>query len=329
MGSCLVSDRLYRLSGVIKEKREKLKRENEEIKDKEYTFHPQIHENSKVLMRKYDNQAPIYERYKEVMHERELYKHNMLVYKENEDRKKNNFFKPRINERSKEIIERRRRMDMSADNISKENTYSKENAYSTHNPYTNANERLYNKGLIKLKHKQKMEILHENEKNQSKDYLFKPLTCNSILDPDERKGNIEEALRDILIPIRNPKQLDEFVVAYTSSRLRGNYTFEVVEPELVNKEDIKIEGFNYLKSSLTLNASSTIPVVCDWKLNNQGVNQTNATLTEEEILDCPAPDANALFIKCGRFRLDGNTNNYNLRIGNLSPSYYSVDAICV
>jgi hypothetical protein len=56
-----VQDRLLRYAEEIKEKKEKLKQENQENLSKKFSFNPEINETSKQLMLKYGN-TPLHER---------------------------------------------------------------------------------------------------------------------------------------------------------------------------------------------------------------------------------------------------------------------------
>jgi len=56
-----VQNRLFKLGEIMKEKREKMRREIQENIANEYSFTPEINETSKHLALKYEN-APIHER---------------------------------------------------------------------------------------------------------------------------------------------------------------------------------------------------------------------------------------------------------------------------
>lgn len=56
-----ISNKLFKLHDQLKEKKEKMKRDYEDNKIKEYSFAPEINKESKMLMQKYDKR-PIYER---------------------------------------------------------------------------------------------------------------------------------------------------------------------------------------------------------------------------------------------------------------------------
>lgn len=111
----IANERLFKLSEQLREKREKMRRNYLEKKENEFKFAPQIFENSKNLMKKYENQAPIYERYNEVAKNKQelIYKKRAEV--ENVETMCYNHHVPKINKKSVEILNRRK--DYSCDDI--------------------------------------------------------------------------------------------------------------------------------------------------------------------------------------------------------------------
>lgn len=166
----LVNERLFKISEQLREKREKLKREYEENIEKEYSFTPTIHENSKNLMKKYHNQQPIHVRYNEIQANKRECINQIKIHEEAAEKSKFNNFNPRINRKSKEIANRR--LDLSVDNA-----FSK-----------NCNERLYEEA------KQRRHNSKNNRQNiEENSCTFKPQLFYSTLNP-EGNGNIDDFL---------------------------------------------------------------------------------------------------------------------------------------
>lgn len=140
----LVNERLFKLSEQLREKREKLKREYQEKVEKEFSYTPVIYETSKNMMKKYQNQPPLYERYNEVMQNKSNYLGRIKSNKENGDRSQFNNFQPKINRKSKEIMNRK--ANQSSDKI-----------------YTNANDRLYYQALERKTNPKDNKTLQERE----------------------------------------------------------------------------------------------------------------------------------------------------------------------
>lgn len=163
------NERLYKLSEQLKEKRERIRREHEENSEKQFNFTPSIQEQSKILMRKY-NQPPIHERYNEVINTKREYLNQMRINKENTEKQRYNNFKPKISGKSKEIANRR--LDVSADNIN-----------------VNCNDRLY-QDAYRRRVNQEMKIEKQREQE---DYAFKPDLYYSTLNPNT--GNIDDFLK--------------------------------------------------------------------------------------------------------------------------------------
>ena len=99
-----VQDRLLRFAGEIKEKRERLKQENQENLAKQYSFNPEINETSKQLVLKYGN-VPLHERYHEIMKNRQenLQRLRLNMDKSNE----HTTYHPEINPKSQEMVSRK------------------------------------------------------------------------------------------------------------------------------------------------------------------------------------------------------------------------------
>lgn len=154
----IANERLFKLSEQLREKREKMRRDYLEKKENEFKFAPQIFENSKNLMKKYENQVPIYERYNEVAKNKQelIYKKRAEV--ENIETINNNHHVPKINKKSVEILNRKK--DYSCDDIRSR---------------LPVNERLYILGCEKVA--KKKEIKNEVDPNCT----FTPLINNSSI----------------------------------------------------------------------------------------------------------------------------------------------------
>ena len=133
-----VANRLFNEHAKLKEKREKMKREIEDNKIKEFSFAPEINNQSKIIMNKYE-QLPLYERNEifEKAKNEGIIRMREAIEKE---QMKNN--KPVINQKSKELAMKR-------------------NNNSSYDGATDIYTRLYNENIKNEKHPYKNQELSE------------------------------------------------------------------------------------------------------------------------------------------------------------------------
>ena len=173
----LVGEKLFKLAEVLKEKREKLKREFNEKNDSKFDFTPQIYENSRNMMKKYQ-QTPIYERYNEIVQNKKDYVNKLRIDQEKCEKVKFNNFNPKINQKSVDIA---RKHDISSDQI-----------------LLNVNDRLYYKGLEKKKNMKKTAEEKEIEKCTFTPHLYsnksQMFNHSQMLTNKDGFGNIDDFL---------------------------------------------------------------------------------------------------------------------------------------
>ena len=210
-----VSNRLYNISNILKQKKDKIKQSYEESQNKEYSFVPEINPYSKLLMDKYEFK-PIYERNEDF----EKNKLNNIIKKRQEiEKEQKQLCKPKINSNSKKIVEQQKNGGV-------------------YPPYEDIYEKLYKENINKDTKNLATRDLKECTFTPKVNPISNLLVSNNNINYNINNMNNEENMKDFLERQKMYEDLRKKKLEKNKENNNYEYTFK---PEINSNSDLLVK----------------------------------------------------------------------------------------
>ena len=211
-----VSNRLYKISNELKQKKDQIKKSYEESQNKEYSFAPEINPYSKMLMDKYELK-PIYERNEDF----EKQKLNNIIKKRQEiEKEQKQRCKPKINSNSKKIVENQKNNGLGF------------------SPYEDVYEKLYKENINKDTKNLATRDLKECTFTPKVNPISNLLVSNNNINYNINNINNEENMKDFLERQKMYEDLRKKKLEKNKQNNNQDYTFK---PEINSNSDLLVK----------------------------------------------------------------------------------------